>query len=116
MRGLSLRDQREPIGGADQLPVHEFLDSKIRKLLAVARALDSTERQVRRADRGVIDEDHPSFDSAGDAFSSIDVFGIDGTAQTERRIVGNGYRLFLVFGRQNERDRAEELLPVRRIV
>src|SRR4051812_23430408 len=116
MKGFSLRDQREAVGGADQLLVHEFLDSEIRKLLAVARPLDSTERQVRRAHRGVIDEDHACFDFAGDTLSAIDVLGINGTAQTVRRIVGNGYRLFLVFGRKNERDGAEELLPVRGIV
>src|SRR5580704_19622667 len=73
--GLTLRDQREPIGGADQLLVHEFLDSEIRKLLAVARSLDATERQVRRADRGVVNENHPGFDSAGDTFSVVDVLG-----------------------------------------
>src|SRR5580692_6608393 len=76
----SLCDQRKPIGGADQLPVDEFLDTKIRKLLAIAGSLYSSEREVRGADRRVIDEDHACFDSAGHSLPVLDILGVNGTA------------------------------------
>ena len=79
-----LRDQREPIGRADQLLVDEFLDSEIGKLLAIAGSLDSSERKVRRADGRVVDEDHACFDSAGQPLAVLDVLGVNGPAEAER--------------------------------
>jgi hypothetical protein len=49
---ISQRDQRERIDGADQLLVHQFLDSEPRKLLAVARPADSTGRHVAMPTEG----------------------------------------------------------------
>src|SRR5580698_11014246 len=80
----SSRDQREPVGGADQLLVHEFLDSKIGEFLAIAGPLDSAERQVRRADGRVVDEDHACFDSARHLLAVLDVLGVNGTAEPKR--------------------------------
>ena len=49
---------------ADQLLVHKFTDAKIREFAAIAGVLHSTEWQVRRGPRRLVDKDHARFDLA----------------------------------------------------
>ena len=48
----------------DQLLIHKFTDAKIRELAAIAGVLHSTEWQVRRGPRRLVDKHHARFDLA----------------------------------------------------
>src|SRR5580698_4824845 len=76
----ALRDQRHPIGDADQLLIQELLDSEIGQFLSITGPLDSAERQIRGAYRGVIDKHHAGLDSAGNPFAPLGIVGVNGAA------------------------------------
>src|SRR6185369_14531391 len=99
---------------AHGLDVDELAQADGAQLPAVAGVLDAAERVARVRRDLCVDEDHPGLELAGEARGLVAVAGPDAGPEAEPAVVGDPDRVGGV-GRSDEgRDRAEQLLVVRR--
>src|ERR1700722_348188 len=103
-------DRRLGDQGANQLLVHELLDSHIAELASVAGVLDAAKRQLGIGPGNVVDEHHARIDTARHTLPASDVLGEDRAAQSEVGIVRKGDGLVLILDPEEQGHRAEEFI------
>src|SRR5919112_2402470 len=95
----------------DRLDVDELADAERPELPPIARLLDAAERHLRIRRHHRVDEDHPRLELGDEPGALPVVAGPDAGPEPEGRVVGEPDRLVGGGHSEEERHRAEELLP-----
>jgi hypothetical protein len=64
---------RGEIRNKNQFPVHELFNAKAGELCSIPGALNASERQLRKADIGIVDKDHACLDPTRHPLASLDI-------------------------------------------
>src|SRR6202021_3824137 len=70
---FALQRLRMPVRNEDQLPVHKLFNAEAGEFLSIPGALTASKRQFRKADIGIVNEDHAGFHTACHSLRPFDV-------------------------------------------
>ena len=101
---------------ANQLLVHEFLDSHVAKLAPVTGVLDAAKRQFSIRPADVVDEHHSGIDAARHPLAAREIPGEDGAPQAEVGVVGERDGGVFILDAEEHGNRAKKFVSKGRII